>query len=60
MLHSCCEFVCLQFCLFFNSVCQCLKCSSISVVNGTVRGTKDHVVGEEKTGGGGGSREECD
>lgn len=27
-----------------------MKCSSISVVNRTVRGTKDHVVGEERRG----------
>lgn len=47
--------------------CQCLKCSSISVVNGTVRSTKGHVVGgeeesreEEEEQGGGGSGEECD
>lgn len=46
--------------------CQCLKCSSISVVNGTVKSTKGHVVGgeeesrEEEEQGGGGSGEECD
>lgn len=46
--------------------CQCLKCSSINVVNGTVRSTKGHVVGgeeesrEEEEQRGGGSGEECD
>lgn len=39
--------------------CQCLKCSGISVVNGTVRGTKGHVVGgEEESREEGGSRVE--
>lgn len=43
------------------SQCQLVKKQkkyrSVSVVNGTGRGTKDHVVGEERTGGrGGGGR----
>lgn len=53
-----------NFAYFLIQCVSVLKCSSISVVNGPVRGTKDHVVGEERRGqeggGGGGSREECD
>lgn len=40
----------MSVCTLLNccNVCQCLKCSRISVVNGTVTGTKGHVVGEEE------------